>query len=138
MLAAENKSAQPSDEYPGQAWLRMPTTSAFQRLEVLARTACKTALPGFNSGRGLRKPFAQPALRRRAVAPATSIPVRHAAFKAGAALLYANALARAAAMFPGSSVVEQPAVNRLVAGSNPARGAKINLIRGGSRDRDIG
>jgi hypothetical protein len=28
------------------------------------------------------------------------------------------------AMFPGSSVVEQPAVNRLVAGSNPARGAK--------------
>jgi hypothetical protein len=50
--------------------------------------------------------------------------VRHAAFKAGAALLYATALARAAAMFPGSSVVEQPAVNRLVAGSNPARGAK--------------
>jgi hypothetical protein len=29
-------------------------------------------------------------------------------------------------MFPGSSVVEQPAVNRLVAGSNPARGAKQN------------
>src|SRR5262245_14885317 len=27
------------------------------------------------------------------------------------------------APFPGSSVVEQPAVNRLVAGSNPARGA---------------
>ena len=34
--------------------------------------------------------------------------------------------ARAAALFPGSSVVEQPAVNRLVAGSNPARGAKLN------------
>ena len=29
-------------------------------------------------------------------------------------------------MFPGSSAVEQPAVNRLVAGSNPARGAKQN------------
>ncbi len=28
------------------------------------------------------------------------------------------------ALFPGSSVVEQPAVNRLVAGSNPARGAR--------------
>ena len=28
-------------------------------------------------------------------------------------------------MFPGSSAVEQPAVNRLVAGSNPARGAKF-------------
>ena len=31
-----------------------------------------------------------------------------------------------ARLFPGSSVVEQPAVNRLVAGSNPARGAKQN------------
>ena len=30
------------------------------------------------------------------------------------------------ALVPGSSVVEQPAVNRLVAGSNPARGAKFN------------
>jgi hypothetical protein len=29
-------------------------------------------------------------------------------------------------LFPGSSAVEQPAVNRLVAGSNPARGAKSN------------
>ena len=31
---------------------------------------------------------------------------------------------RSTGVFPGSSVVEQPAVNRLVAGSNPARGAK--------------
>jgi hypothetical protein len=31
---------------------------------------------------------------------------------------------RSTGLFPGSSVVEQPAVNRLVAGSNPARGAK--------------
>lgn len=30
---------------------------------------------------------------------------------------------RHARLFPGSSAVEQPAVNRLVAGSNPARGA---------------
>jgi hypothetical protein len=30
-------------------------------------------------------------------------------------------------LFRGSSAVEQPAVNRLVAGSNPARGAKITL-----------
>jgi hypothetical protein len=30
---------------------------------------------------------------------------------------------RASRLFPGSSAVEQPAVNRLVAGSNPARGA---------------
>jgi hypothetical protein len=32
---------------------------------------------------------------------------------------------RASRLFPGSSAVEQPAVNRLVAGSNPARGAKF-------------
>ena len=31
-------------------------------------------------------------------------------------------------LFPGSSVVEQPAVNRLVAGSNPARGATLKSI----------
>lgn len=31
-------------------------------------------------------------------------------------------------MFPGSSVVEQPAVNRLVAGSNPARGATTTVL----------
>src|SRR5215467_1747576 len=31
----------------------------------------------------------------------------------------------ARALVPGSSAVEQPAVNRLVAGSNPARGAKL-------------
>ena len=37
--------------------------------------------------------------------------------------------------FPGSSVVEQPAVNRLVAGSNPARGAK--KIKGLAISREI-
>ena len=35
-----------------------------------------------------------------------------------------RAYAEWASSFPGSSAVEQPAVNRLVAGSNPARGAK--------------
>jgi hypothetical protein len=35
-------------------------------------------------------------------------------------LCYSRTLAR---VVPGSSAVEQPAVNRLVAGSNPARGA---------------
>ena len=43
-------------------------------------------------------------------------------------LCYSNELAASAAVFPGSSAVEQPAVNRLVAGSNPARGAKQNQI----------
>src|SRR5580692_8780069 len=48
---------------------------------------------------------------------------RFVAFKARPALLYA--LRARQLLFPGSSAVEQPAVNRLVAGSNPARGAKF-------------
>src|SRR5262245_10086220 len=36
--------------------------------------------------------------------------------------------AAVARVFPGSSAVEQPAVNRLVAGSNPARGAKSQFL----------
>src|SRR5262245_7442545 len=39
-------------------------------------------------------------------------------------LCYSRTLAR---VVPGSSAVEQPAVNRLVAGSNPARGAKSHF-----------
>jgi hypothetical protein len=34
--------------------------------------------------------------------------------------------AAVARVVPGSSAVEQPAVNRLVAGSNPARGARVD------------
>jgi hypothetical protein len=45
------------------------------------------------------------------------------ALQASEALLYAARCEDCFALFPGSSVVEQPAVNRLVAGSNPARGA---------------
>jgi hypothetical protein len=43
-------------------------------------------------------------------------------------------------VFPGSSVVEQPAVNRLVAGSNPARGAKVfkRLDEIQSGEQDVG
>jgi hypothetical protein len=45
------------------------------------------------------------------------------------ALLYAATfLSRTHVPFPGSSVVEQPAVNRLVAGSNPARGANHSFF----------
>ena len=54
--------------------------------------------------------------------------VRSNAFKAGTALLYA-AHRLASRLFPGSSAVEQPAVNRLVAGSNPARGANNQKSR---------
>ena len=38
-------------------------------------------------------------------------------------ICYSPAASHKWASFPGSSVVEPPAVNRLVAGSNPARGA---------------
>ena len=41
-------------------------------------------------------------------------------------LCYMRAFITPSRLFPGSSAVEQPAVNRLVAGSNPARGAKLN------------
>ena len=41
--------------------------------------------------------------------------------------LFAIGTATREPLFPGSSVVEQPAVNRLVAGSNPARGATFLL-----------
>ena len=50
------------------------------------------------------------------------------ALQASEALLYAARCEDCFALFPGSSVVEQPAVNRLVAGSNPARGAKPPLV----------
>ena len=53
------------------------------------------------------------------------IMARNPGFAKNAPFVIADAHA-VAAPIPGSSVVEQPAVNRLVAGSNPARGAKQN------------
>ena len=44
-------------------------------------------------------------------------------FASPSAFCYSRTLAR---VVPGSSAVEQPAVNRLVDGSNPSRGAKLN------------
>lgn len=44
------------------------------------------------------------------------------------ALLYAAARERLVRLFLGSSAVEHPTVNRMVAGSNPARGAKFRFI----------
>src|SRR5436190_16023802 len=44
--------------------------------------------------------------------------------QAQAALLYAAAREQTVRLFLGSSAVEHPTVNRMVAGSNPARGAK--------------
>ena len=88
---------------------------AVQRLKIPARATCKAVYPGPIAGVASKSPRCTSRTRTdRGTGNVNS--VRHAAFKAGAALLYATALARAAALFPGSSVVEQPAVNRLVAG----------------------
>jgi hypothetical protein len=43
-------------------------------------------------------------------------------------LLYAARRELGFALFLGSSAVEHSTVNRMVAGSNPARGAKISFI----------
>ena len=109
------------------------------------RNGLQNRVPRFNSGRGLQPSLAQRVkvarrsfMRRRATRVAASYGKaaqakprqthrdfrRIAAFKAGPALLYA--LRARQLLFPGSSAVEQPAVNRLVAGSNPARGATYN------------
>ena len=48
-------------------------------------------------------------------------------FQSRCGFVIGNRWHASAAVFPGSSVVEQPAVNRLVAGSNPARGASFSL-----------
>ena len=102
---------------------RIGGQSGVQRLKIPARAACKAAYPGPIAAWPPKALRSTPRTRTdRGTGNVNS--VRHAAFKAGAALLYATAITRAAALFPGSSVVEQPAVNRLVAGSNPARGAK--------------
>jgi hypothetical protein len=79
------------------------------------RSGLQNRLPRFNSGRGL-----QPSLLR-SFGSANQIK---ACFQSRHGFVIGSIRARAAALFPGSSVVEQPAVNRLVAGSNPARGAK--------------
>ena len=89
-----------------------------------AKSLCR---PVWDNGRGLQPSLAKAKRREasaRRCAAARQLSTARGeigAFKAGSALLYAS-LARA--LFPGSSAVEQPAVNRLVAGSNPARGAK--------------
>ena len=83
------------------------------------RSGLQNRLPRFNSGRGLQSSLH----RSRLGKPDESCFQSRRGFVIGKRIR-----ARAAALFPGSSVVEQPAVNRLVAGSNPARGA--NKIKG--------
>src|SRR3954470_20769724 len=54
----------------------------------------------------------------------------HDGLRTSGRVAYMGAIAAAStletALIPGSSVVEQAAVNRWVAGSNPARGAKVD------------
>ena len=119
----------------------MNVTAMF--IEPAAR-ACKTVYPGSIPGvassfrcRAVSawRPFPGRPLRHRAEGrpgeaaghPGTGKLALSALLKP-VRLCYSNELAASAAVFPGSSAVEQPAVNRLVAGSNPARGAKQNQI----------
>ncbi len=83
------------------------------------RSGLQNRLPRFNSGRGLQA-FSLSRL------PEGIHPLLHeAGFQSRRGFVIGNrAYAEWASSFPGSSAVEQPAVNRLVAGSNPARGAK--------------
>ena len=78
------------------------------------RNGLQNRVPRFNSGRGLQASSWQSArigFRRRISRFASSGP-----FVIGQG-------GSVPPLLPGSSAVEQPAVNRLVAGSNPARGA---------------
>jgi hypothetical protein len=110
------------------------------------RNGLQNRVPRFNSGRGLQ-PFAHAVPQRlvsRSAAKAARAGYRELRlgrpddprrnpttprefcgvwrFQCGAAFVIC-APTHTSRLFPGSSVVEQPAVNRLVAGSNPARGA---------------
>jgi hypothetical protein len=113
------------------------------------RNGLQNRVPRFNSGRGLQ-PFAHAVPQRllpkrseagsrwlpRATARRPDDPRRNPTtprefcgvwrFQCGAAFVIC-APTHTSRLFPGSSVVEQPAVNRLVAGSNPARGANEKL-----------
>jgi hypothetical protein len=81
------------------------------------RNGLQNRVPRFNSGRGLHFNLLVPA-------PAPLIRAkRETALSKPDRLCYTRRAHLKLLLFPGSSVVEQPAVNRLVAGSNPARGA---------------
>jgi hypothetical protein len=78
------------------------------------QASLQNRVPRFNSGRGLHS-------------PARLLPGKFRSLRLSKPdqLCYTRTRTREALLFPGSSAVEQPAVNRLVAGSNPARGAKL-------------
>ena len=83
------------------------------------RRGLQILAPRFDSGRGLQKISSQIVHNQTAGVWASAIFYAIGLGNMLNALLYGQLRA----LFLGSSVVEQPAVNRLVAGSNPARGA---------------
>ena len=90
----------------------------YQRAEATWRsgyaTVCKTVYPGSIPG------VASSGFEvRRLVSGETP-------FAIGRPFVIGETGALAGPLLPGSSAVEQPAVNRLVDGSNPSRGAKLN------------
>src|SRR5262249_45174634 len=125
-------------------WLHPRPRSAHGHVAEWLRSGLQNRLPRFNSGRGLQLSqscsfwLGGPSRwgRRRADEGRRSgwgrrtgtealLPFR--CFKSRCGFVIATRLHASAVVFPGSSVVEQPAGNRLVAGSNPARGAKSHF-----------
>jgi hypothetical protein len=105
--------------------LRGEQGSAISRLRF---ALCRVAWP---RGGVVTQRTANPCTPVRFRARPPSFSVRRAAvsFDAAAGLHFKPGFAKTAAQFPGSSVVEQAAVNRSVAGSNPARGANFPIQR---------
>ena len=102
------------------------------------RNGLQNRVPRFNSGRGLQpSPLGgfgsagHPRTKgaRRSFSEGGRVLDCTDALQPREAFVIGRLLSKSA-VFPGSSAVEQPAVNRLVAGSNPARGAKLfQLLR---------
>jgi hypothetical protein len=106
----------------------------FNQFRYFSRTAtwrsgyaavCKTVYPGSIPGVASRALIQNDNLELEAQSSPTLCEHSLMPFNTRVALLYAWARTEHVTLFPGSSAVEQPAVNRLVAGSNPARGANV-------------
>lgn len=91
------------------------------------RNGLQNRVPRFNSGRGLHRfpAVLRPTFARKAKSQPRPAGSRRLSKRDR--LCYMRAFIAPSRLFPGSSAVEQPAVNRLVAGSNPARGANAKI-----------
>jgi hypothetical protein len=118
----------------GKAWHRSAGAPRNGHVAEWLRNGLQNRVPRFNSGRGLHFIFDSTILESPDVAPhgigGKAENGCTEALSLAPGLCYRHPALRAFTLpvFPGSSAVEQPAVNRLVAGSNPARGATQNSL----------